>query len=172
MHDTTVLGTIAGYLDALGVHAGFKGWWAFVLGVFSAALGGVGTLAVLLVTLMVLDYLLGFCRAWCDCRISSRKMRAGVIKFLVYAVGVFVVALADASLSETLRPMVNALAALGLPMPSPLRTVFMGWLCINEALSCIKHLDDLGLPVPVWLRSRLVSYRDVVDAAAMAGSRR
>ncbi len=26
-----------------------------------------------LVTLMVLDYLLGFCRAWCECRISARK---------------------------------------------------------------------------------------------------
>lgn len=168
MHDT-LLGTVAEYLDALGVHAGFKGWWAFVFSVLSAALGGVGTLAVLLVTLMILDYLLGFCRAWCACRLSGRKMRKGIVKFLLYAVGVFVVSIVDASMSETFRPLVNMLASVGINLPCPARSFYMCWLVLQEALSCIKHLEDFGLPVPVWLRSRLVSYRDVVDAAAVAG---
>lgn len=171
MHNT-MMDVISDYLGALGVHAGFKASWSFVFLVLSAALGGVGTLAVLLVTIMVLDYILGFCRAWCTCTISGKKMREGIVKFILYATGVVVVSIADASVAETLRPLLRMLEYIGVYVQNPVRSLYMCWLVSHEALSCIKHLESFGLPVPHWLRIRLVSYRDVVGAAALAGIRR
>lgn len=143
-------GALSSFLESLGAQSSFKTCWGFVCGVLGAALGGVWTLFVLLLALMLLDYALGFCRAWNTRSLRRSKAMAGVAKFLFYTLAWFVAALVEASINES------------SPVKIPVRDVVIGYLCMNEGLSCFEHLAFFGVPLPTGLRSRLREYRDTI----------
>ncbi len=117
---------------------------AFVVGL----LGGSDALLKALVTLMVLDFVLGFGLAWRRRDLSSQVMADALWRKL----SVFVaVAVAHA---------VDQMAAIGA------RNLTVGYLGIKEALSCLEHIRTMGVAVPTWLVGRL---RGALDEGSLKG---
>ncbi len=148
MHDLP--GLLTSYIEGLGAQAAFKGWLGFIVGVLGAALGGVWRLVVVLMTLMLLDYMLGFARAWKTHDLRRSKGIAGLGKFIFYSVAWFVAALVEESIHGVF----------------PVRDVVIGYMCAHEGLSCFEHLAYFGVPLPTGLRTRLREYRDTIACTA------
>lgn len=145
-------GIVNGYLESIGAHAAFKGWWGVVCAVIGTALGGIWTMAVLLTALVLLDYVLGFWRAWRSGCLRRSKGIAGLGKFFFYALAGLVAALVEASINQS------------APVRVPVCDIVLGYLCVNEGLSCFEHLAYFGVPLPTGLRERLREYRDTLCA--------
>lgn len=139
-------------------NAVFKSVAAAAFAWLAGVMGGVGKVLPFLALLLVLDYALGFARAWRSGRISAAKLRAGVWKFFFYFTAVFVVAAVDGALG-------TAWTLFHIPMGA----FFVLYLCVNEAMSCLDHLQSFGVPVPAWLSTRLREYRDTVCPPLPAG---
>lgn len=98
--------------------------------------------------LLVLDFILGFSRAWRSHELSSAKIRSGICKFIVYGVAVVVMGLVDQ----------------GATIPGiSFRDLLIAYLCINEALSALAHLSFYGVPIPRGLLERLRKYREDLE---------
>ncbi|WMW64402.1 phage holin family protein [Nitratidesulfovibrio liaohensis] len=151
MHDE-IAGSIGRLLESLGDGMQFKSGWALVFGVIGAALGGVWPLVILLVLLLTVDFALGFARASRTGGWKSSKFAAGWMKYVFYVLAVFVMALAEEAIAQS------------APFRIPVRDLFVGYLCVNEALSCLEHLSFFGVPVPASIRERLREYRDTLCA--------
>lgn len=153
-----MLEQFAGYterlIEGLGDGIAFKSGWAFVFGVVGAALGGVWPLVILLVFLLTVDFILGFARASRTGGWKSSKFAAGWMKYVFYPLAVFVMALAEEAIAQS------------APFRIPVRDMFVAYLCVNEALSCLEHLSFFGVPVPASIRDRLREYRDTLCSGA------
>lgn len=132
-------------------NAMLKGYVAAVCAWLGNMLGGVANVLPFLTMLLVMDFALGFSRAFQIGRISGAKLRAGVWKFLFYFVAVLVVAAVDSALG-------TAWTVLHIPMAA----FFVLYLCVNEAMSCLDHLRFFGVPIPEWLSTRLREYRESI----------
>ncbi|ADP87165.1 phage holin family protein [Nitratidesulfovibrio vulgaris] len=145
MHTLDQIGSYARTLcEEFPVKASIGTCAAFV----GTLLGGVGMMISLLFLLLVIDFALGFCRAWRAGRVSSSKLRGGGLKFVFYFLSIVVMAAVQAATSQSTG------------MTIPLRDVFVAYLCVNEGLSCLEHLSYFGVPVPEKIRERLRAYRD------------
>lgn len=147
-----MMDTASRYMDQLMDCGSGKGFLSAAIGFFASVLGGVGPLLGTLVALWALDFLLGFIRAWSESCISVDKMRAGVVKALLYFLAVLVMAIMDYALSQTLT-LIHI----------PVRDFFCVYLCLTETISCIDHLKFFGVPIPVWIGTRLAGYRTAMD---------
>jgi len=152
---------IADYTQSLLHEAPLKGGLAICAGFVSSLLDGVGVLLTLLLLLLVIDYTLGFMRAWQDRCIRRQKMVRGAVKMVTTLVAVIVVAALD-----------RAIAAV-TPMHVPMRDFFMVYLCVTEGLSALSHADHLGVRIPSPLRERLRGYRETLhDGGKINGANR
>lgn len=132
------------YLQQFTANADMKGAYALLGAALAAVFGGSVPLMSALVALWVLDFLLGFKRAWRLGSLSRQKFRSGLFKIVLYMVTILVMGLTEFSLGNIL----------------PIRDLMISYLCVTEALSCIEHLSFFGVPIPQALRDRLKNYRD------------
>jgi toxin secretion/phage lysis holin len=132
------------YLQQFTSNADVKGTSALLGAALAAVFGGSVPLMSALVALWVLDFVLGFKRAWRLGRLSRHKFRAGLFKIVLYMITILVMGLTEFSLGNLL----------------PIRDLMISYLCVTEALSCIEHLSFFGVPIPQALRDRLKNYRD------------
>lgn len=103
-----------------------------------------------LLLLTVLDFVLGFIRGWLTNNVSSRKMRIGIAKFILYGI-VLIVGVHCGDALVRVIPIFNKFN---------LRDVLVAYLVVNEGLSVLEHLVHFGIPLPLKLISRLRSYRE------------
>lgn len=121
-------------------------WFAYLIGWFDTMVQG-------LYVLLMLDFILGFGNAWRTHTISKKKMQLWIVKIIAYSVTLIVIHYADvATLSADIF-------WLGV------RELWVGYLAVNEALSCLKYLTEFWVPLPKWLIVRLESYRDNLNSA-------
>lgn len=135
------------YTDQLMQDALFKAIVSTVMSVLAAMTKNMAALCVLLALLLCCDFVLGFLEAWKAATLNRRKGDEGAVKIVAYVVAVFVVAAAEHSMR---------LAGFYIPF----RDLFISFLCVNEALSCISHLAFFGVPFPSRLKEKLTLYRE------------
>ena len=103
----------------------------------------------LLILVMAADYATGMTNAWIKGEISSRTGIKGIVKKLCYLMLVAVAVVVDWVVFGTM-------SALGL---APELTVFgltvTVWLIINEIISILENLSDIGVPLPEFFRRSL-----------------
>jgi len=129
-----------------------KVWLSILYSWFSYLIGGFDSMVQGLYILLFLDFFLGFTNAWQTHTISKKKMQLGIVKIIAYSLTLIVIHYADmATLSADI---------LGLGI----REFGVGYLAINEALSCLKYLTGFWVPLPKWLIQRLELYRDNLNA--------
>jgi phage-related holin len=79
-------------------------------------------------------------------------MQLGIVKILTYSITLIVIHYADiATLSADIAGVW-------------IREIGVGYLAINEALSCLKHLSSFWVPLPKLLIQKLEGYRDNLDS--------
>ncbi len=131
-------------------NSGCKALAAALLAALSAYFRELAAPLLLLLGVMALDWISGITAAWMNRRLDSRIGLAGIVKkvgyLLVVAVGM------------TLDYLICLLGArFGLTLED---RFFMGllvtiWLVINECISVLENVDEMGLPTPAFLRELL-----------------
>lgn len=119
----------------------------------SAALAAVVSLCkelavpfIVLCVLMTADYVTGMVKSWQKGTLCSKTGVKGFIKKLCYGMAVVAALGVDyviVTLSETLSYKVN-----GGTFFAMLCTV---WLIINECISILENLSEMGVPMPIFL---------------------
>lgn len=115
---------------------------ALVTSFLWSALGGHDNLAILLLTLVCSDIVLGTCKGIKNKMFSSSILVWGVFNKAIYFVIIML--------------MVRVDAALGL---SILRNTFIVWFCICDGASLIENSATLGVPWPDGILNVLVQVR-------------
>lgn len=127
-----------------------KGVIAIVGGYIVTALGGADDLLILLIHLVIFDLVTGFLKGVVNKNLSSAIMFKGLLKksliFLVIAVAVrFDIALANF--------VQKPIQFMGVDIY--VRLLFVSYFILEELLSLIENLAELGVPIPKWLRMLL-----------------
>ena len=125
----------------------------FLKSVSAAAVAGVGVYFhqlsfpfVLLVCVMLLDYASGMARAWYKHELSSKIGLRGIDKKLCYLFAVAVAVTADMVLQIAAES-----ATIDLTGCYFCALLVMVWLTLNECISILENVSDIGVPVPAFL---------------------
>lgn len=121
--------------------------WSFIL----TSVGYPETAIVALLYLFIADFFLGFFRAWKSCSLCGDKIRAGAYKFVAYWVSIAIFIQADKTLLNTFLLDVS------------LTNLLIAYFGVNEAISCLTHLQYFGLPVPEYFVRRLKKYKEQIE---------
>ena len=128
-----------------------KLWLAVSYSWFSYIIGWFDLMVESLYILLVMDFVLGFLHAWNTHTISKKRMQLGIIKIITYSVTLIVINYADISAMWVNFQWVW------------IRELWVAYLSINEALSCLHHLWKFWVPLPMWLIKKLEWYRESLD---------
>lgn len=113
---------------------------------FAKFIGGWDKLAVLLVTLVVIDYITGVASAWVNKELNSHKGRQGIIsKICIFLVIGIAVVIDDVLIASDI-------VVLG---QGALRTSFILFYVSNELISVVENLTKLGVPMPEKIKEVL-----------------
>ena len=142
-----------------------------VIAVMSALMSWLGILAVpvlLLVGCNIIDYATGLCAVrYRNDSISSYKSIRGITKkvcmWLLVVVGAFIDVLIQYAVECT---------GIGLTVPFVVATVVAVWLVVNEIISILENMSDIGVNMPPFLLP-LMKYikKQVEDKAELAGEK-
>ena len=121
-----------------------------VIAVISALMSWLGVLTVpvlLLVGCNIIDYATGLCAVkYRNDSISSYKSIRGIIKkvcmWLLVVVGVFMDILIQYAVST---------AGVDLAVPFVVATIVAVWLVVNEIISILENMIDIGVKMPPFL---------------------
>lgn len=133
-----------------------------VIAVLSALMSGLGILAIpvfLLVGCNVVDYITGLLAApYRTQQVSSYKGIRGIIKKVGMWLLVIVGAGVDILLHYTAEHM-----GLGVTLPFIVATVVAVWLVVNEIISILENLIDIGVPMPPFLMPIVKHIKQAVE---------
>ena len=118
----------------------------FILAACAAYLRELIVPVVMLAIVMLADYLTGLARAWVTKQLSSRIGVLGIVKKVSYLFVVGVAIVIDFVIQY-------AAGKAGLDFGS---VYFFGllvtiWLILNEYISILENLADIGVPLPAFL---------------------
>lgn len=103
---------------------------------------------IVLILMMAIDYITGIAAAWVQHELSSRTGIVGIIKKISYLFAVAVAVVVDYVIANAVvaaKPELTGLNVFGL-----LVTV---WLILNECISILENLSEIGVPLPAFLMS-------------------
>lgn len=113
---------------------------------------GINAMIQALYLLLILDFILWFSIAFfIKHDLSKKKFQLWLTKFILYWVALIVFNLTDI--------LVWHVEIFGVWI----REIWVSYLWIGEALSCLRHLGDLWVPIPKKLIQKLENYRDNLD---------
>lgn len=104
---------------------------SFVVGAASYLVGGFDTLITVFATIVVVDTATGMLKAWNKGEYQSKKFRSGFAKTVSYLLGVILAVQIDLLLGSNF-----------------LRDATLTFFIINEALSVVENLGELGVTFP------------------------
>ena len=146
---------------------------AVVITIISAMMSWLGILAVPVLLLLgcnIIDYGTGLCAAKYryDKKISSYKSIRGIAKkvcmYLLVIIGAFV---------DILIQYAVECAGVELTIPFIVATVVAVWLVVNEIISILENMVDIGVNMPPFLLP-ILKYikKQVEDSATIEGGKR
>lgn len=100
----------------------------------------------LLIVMMSVDYISGISAAFIKGELSSKTGLKGIVKKVGYIGVVIVAAVMDWVLYSGLRGV-----GIGIEMSYYLGLIVTIWLIINECISVLENLGEIGVPLPPFL---------------------
>lgn len=91
------------------------------------------------IIMMAFDIVTGYLNAWAKHEIQSSKMRSGIVK----------------KAGEISAILILEIITFAVQIPFDLVKFFSALITFTEINSIIENLDKMGVPIPVWLRSRI-----------------
>lgn len=121
-------------------------------------------LAVLF-AVVLLDYCTGMTKAWVKHELSSRTGVIGALKKISYFVMVAVAGVMDWLISSGLQS-----AGIRVSLPFLLALVVIVWLIINELISILENVAEIGGPRVPFLSKLLIRLKTTTEQAADAAA--
>ncbi len=113
---------------------------------------------LVLVTVMVIDYATGMTSAYKNGQIESKVGLLGILKKVSYLVLVAVGGVVDYLICSGL-----ATAGFDFGVTYCCGLIVCVWLIINELISILENLSELGTPIPKFLVNIVHRLKDSVD---------
>lgn len=129
-----------------------------VLSFITANLGGYDSVLSLLVVLIVSDLFTGLIFAIMQKNLSSTELRNGLLRKLIVFIAIFVAYKVDLCIIEFNGSPIS----IG-GMDLSIRTLFIVYSCLEEGISLLENLANIGVPFPRWLKDVLVQVSDYVN---------
>lgn len=119
---------------------------------------------IMLLIVMIADYISGMIKAWMNAELSSKIGIKGIVKKLCYSLVVIVASCVD-------WLIVTGLTAIGTEIK---RTYYFGilvtiWLIINELISILENLSQIGVPLPGFLSKIVKRLKSSVEKEGEQG---
>lgn len=126
--------------------SGFKAFVAVTLAGAATYLRELAVPVFVLAGVMIIDYISGIASAWVKRELSSRVGIIGIVKKLAYLLAVAVAIVVDWVVQ-------TAAIELGIDLGG---FYFFGllvtiWLVLNECISILENLSEIGVPLPAFL---------------------
>lgn len=138
--------------------AWFKIVMTTIVSLVVSYLGGYDKILSLLIALVCVDIVTGFTLAIVNKKVSSHVMKSGLIKKLFIFVAIFIAFKVDECIVEYTGSYIELFG-----MHIRVRTLFVAYCCIEEGISLIENLGNLGVPMPKWLRGVLIQISDCAN---------
>lgn len=116
---------------------------------------------IVLILAMILDYVTGITSAAFRGELSSAKGVRGIVKKVLYLAIVAVGMMADYIITLTAEQFGRDWSGSYW-----MALLVIVWLIINEAISILENLGEMGLPIPEWLTRLLAKLKDKADESA------
>lgn len=138
----------------VGMTAGVAALGAWML----ARVGALLPVLLVLLAVMVLDYITGMVKAGIAGTLNSTRGWQGLLKKLMYAVTVAIAMVAD-----YLLYIGGSQIGIDMHESAYFGTLVSIWLIINECISILENLSEIGVPMPGFLGRILQRVQDKVD---------
>ena len=143
---------------------GFKILIASILAAVAAYMKELAGALLVLFMVMILDYVSGISAAWVNKQLSSRIGLIGIVKkvsyLLIVAVGMSL---------DYLIMMLGAKFGVQINDSYFVGLLVIIWLIINECISILENADEMGLPVPEFIRKLLARLKRHTEEQADPG---
>lgn len=128
------------------------------LALIASYMGIVAVPVTVLLLTMIIDYITGMAAAWHSSRLSSKKGIFGIVKKISYFALVCVGMGVD-------WLIYSGLQSIGVTLDY---TLFFGlvvtiWLIINELISILENLGQIGVPLPNFLLNLVNRLKNTVE---------
>lgn len=110
---------------------------------------------LVLVVVMGADYVTGVVAAFVTRTLSSRVGMIGIVKKCCYFAAVLVGMVADYAINSAGREMVEGFGTI-----HAVAILVTMWLIVNESISILENLGEIGVPFPKWLKKLLERLED------------
>lgn len=139
----------------------FKFFSAAGVGFLASALGGYDTILSLLVSLIIADLITGLMHAVMKKEVSSTALRDGIMRKALIFLVVYIAYRVDICI----RDINGELPKIG-DFTISIRTFFIAYSCIEEGISLLENLANIGVPVPKWVKTILLQVSDCTNKSA------
>ena len=136
----------------------FKAFFTGLFSIIVSYLGGYDTILSLLVSLIVTDLITGIICAIMNKNLSSTELRNGIMRKLLIFLAIFIAYKVDLCIIEMHGSSIKLYG-----MDLSIRTLFIVYSCIEEGISLLENLANIGVPFPSWLKDILVQVSDCVN---------
>ena len=101
---------------------------------------------IILLAVMVIDYITGMIQAWASSTLSSRIGVMGIVKKIGYLFAIAVAIVVD-------YIIMNAALGTGMNLENfyAFGLLVTIWLTLNECISILENLSEIGVPLPGFL---------------------
>lgn len=113
---------------------------------------------LILLAAMVADYLSGMAKAWVTKTLSSKTGLRGIVKKLCYLLAVGAGLGTDFLLSYAATASGKEYA-----FSCPVACLVAIWLILNEVISILENVSDIGIPLPSFLLTLTERLREQTD---------
>ena len=113
---------------------------------------------IVLMIVMIIDYITGMVQAWVSASLSSRAGLIGVIKKIGYLFAVAVAVVVDYIIQ-----MAASGAGRDLTGFCPFGLLVTIWLILNECISILENLSEIGVPLPSFLMAIVKKLKNTTE---------
>lgn len=138
----------------------------FLQGIFAAVSAAIAAYLnillvplIVLIVVMIIDYLSGMAQAYVSHTLNSRIGVIGILKKVGYLATVAVAVIADYIISEALM-----LLGTDIKLSYYIGLVVTIWFIINELISILENLAEIGTPIPKFLTKIIKRLKVTVES--------
>lgn len=136
---------------------------AMLLSPILSYFGALGFPMILLLAVIICDYVSGLTAAWTARTLSSRVGILGIVKKVCYLLLVAVGVVIDLALQNGLYQVMPSLFGDGC---HPVALLVIIWLIVNECLSILENLAEIGIPMPEFLSKIVTKLKTTMENTA------
>lgn len=137
-----------------------KGVLTTAMATFLAYLGNLAIPIMILAVVMLLDYGTGVAKAWIHGSLSSKIGILGILKKVAYLVIVAVGMVIDWIIQAGVDKL-----HLDFKLEFLFALIVIIWLILNELISILENVAEIGVPVPKWLTKLILKLKDQTEEA-------